>query len=148
MQLCLQMLRDTKWRSSDWWQFNLTWSLTLGEEHKNLRTECWRIYLNLRGRSEQETAEKCAMMTFMSCSLQQMSLGRSKQGEWCGRGMLHACGKDKCQYGLAGNHEGKWLLGGPRRRRENNINVYLKETGWERVDRMALVNTIMSVRAS
>lgn len=62
--------------------------------------------------------------------------------------MLHACGKDKGQYGLAGNHEGKRLLGGPRRRRENNINVYLKEIGWERVDRMALVNTIMSVRAS
>ena len=36
----------------------------------------------------------------------------------------------------------------PRRKRENNINMYLKEIGWERVGRMALVNTIMNVRAS
>jgi len=57
-------------------------------------------------------------------------------------------GEDKGQYGLFGNHEGKRLLGRPRRRRENNINMYLKETGWERVDRMAFVNTIMNVRAS
>ena len=55
--------------------------------------------------------------------------------------------EDKGQYDLAGNHKGKRLLGRSRCRRENNINMYLKEIGWERVDRMALVNTIMNVRA-
>jgi hypothetical protein len=57
-------------------------------------------------------------------------------------------GEDKGQYGLVGNHKGKRLLGRPTCRRENNVNMYFKEIGWERVDRMALVNTIMNVRAS
>ena len=57
-------------------------------------------------------------------------------------------GADKGQNGLDGNHEGKRLLGRLRRRRENSINMYLKETGWERVDRMTVVNTTVNVRAS
>jgi hypothetical protein len=49
---------------------------------------------------------------------------------------------------LVGHHKGKRLLGRSRRRRENNISMYLKEIVCERVERMALVNTIMNVRAS
>jgi hypothetical protein len=57
---------------------------------------------------------------------------------------------------LVGKPEGKRILGRPRRIREDNIKMYLRERGWEGVDCMnlaqdrnqwrALVNTVMNLR--
>jgi hypothetical protein len=57
---------------------------------------------------------------------------------------------------LVGKPEGKGPLGRPRRRWEDNIEIYLRETGFGDVDwihlaqdrdaRRALVNTVMNLR--
>jgi hypothetical protein len=57
---------------------------------------------------------------------------------------------------LVGKPEGKRLLGGPRRRWVDNIEIHLRETGWDDIgcidlaqDRdqwRALVNTVMNLR--
>jgi hypothetical protein len=69
-----------------------------------------------------------------------------------------ACiGEIRCAYKiLVGKPEGKRPLGGPKRSRESNIRMDLKETGWEVVywrhlvqDRdqwVDLVNTITKLR--
>jgi hypothetical protein len=59
---------------------------------------------------------------------------------------------------LVGNPEGKSPLGRPRRRWEDNIRMYLTETGWEAVDWINLgqdreqwgdlVNTVVNLRVS
>jgi hypothetical protein len=58
---------------------------------------------------------------------------------------------------LAGKREGKSPLGRPRRRREDNIKLYIKEIGCDDVDSIhvaqvgtgwwrAVVNTVMNIR--
>jgi hypothetical protein len=57
---------------------------------------------------------------------------------------------------LVGKPEGKRPLGRPRRRWMDNINIYLRELGWDGVDWIdlapdrdqwsALVNTVMNLR--
>jgi hypothetical protein len=57
---------------------------------------------------------------------------------------------------IAGKSEGKRPLGRPRHRREGNIRIGFRETGWEGVDWMhlaqdreqwrTLVNTVMNLR--
>jgi hypothetical protein len=59
---------------------------------------------------------------------------------------------------LVGKPEGNIALARPRRRREDNIRMDLKEAGWEDADWMhvtqdsdrwwTLVNTVMSLRVS
>jgi hypothetical protein len=60
-------------------------------------------------------------------------------------------------YGiLVGKPEGKRPLGRPRRKRVNNINMYLREIGWDGMDCIdmaenrnqwrALMNTVMNFR--
>jgi hypothetical protein len=44
-------------------------------------------------------------------------------------------GGKRCAYSiLVGKPEGKRQIGRPRRRWENNINMDLKEIGWESMD--------------
>jgi hypothetical protein len=57
---------------------------------------------------------------------------------------------------LVGKPEGKRQLGRPRRRRVDNIKIYLREIGWDGMDWIdlaqdkdqwrALVNTVMNLR--
>jgi hypothetical protein len=57
---------------------------------------------------------------------------------------------------LVGKPEGKRLLGRPRRRWVDNINIDLREIGWDGIDWIdlaqdrdqwrALVNTVMNIR--
>jgi hypothetical protein len=66
-------------------------------------------------------------------------------------------GEMRNAYGvLVGKPEGKRPLGRPRRRGEDNIRMYLRETGWKGVEWMhmaqdrdqwrAFVNTVMKLR--
>jgi hypothetical protein len=66
-------------------------------------------------------------------------------------------GEEECIYGiLVGKPEGKRPLGRPRRRWVDNINLDLREIGWNGVDWIdraqdrdqwrALVNTVLNLR--
>jgi hypothetical protein len=74
--------------------------------------------------------------------------------------MDRACGthgeKTNTYRILVGKPEGKKSLGGPRRRCEDNINMDLREIGWNGIDWIdlaqdrgrwrAFLNTVMNVR--
>jgi len=47
-----------------------------------LRTGCWREHLDSRGRKWQEARQKCPMMSFIICTLQEMWLWWSNWGGW------------------------------------------------------------------
>jgi hypothetical protein len=59
---------------------------------------------------------------------------------------------------LVGKQEGKRPLRGPRRRRVNNVKMYIRELGWDGMDWIdlaqdrdqwrALVNTVMNLQVS
>ena len=51
--------------------------------------------------------------------------------------MLHAWGEEGCIQGFSGETRGKELLGRPRRRWEDNINLDLQEVCWD-IDRIDL----------
>jgi hypothetical protein len=89
------------------------------------------------------------------CLWPQISLGKSSQGEWGGRGMWHAWERrEKCTRFR--KPEGKRPLGRPRRRWEDRIRMDLMEIGlgvvdWIRLaqdrDRWrAVVSAVMSLR--
>jgi hypothetical protein len=62
---------------------------------------------------------------------------KSKGIAWTGRVIHMGEMRSACNI-LIGNHEGKRLLGRPRRRWENNIRMDLTEVGWEGLDWMHL----------
>jgi hypothetical protein len=57
----------------------------------------------------------CAVRRFINCTLPQISLGRSKQGEWGGWGMWHTWGR-KVYVVLSGKPDGKRPLERQRHR--------------------------------
>jgi hypothetical protein len=80
-------------------------------------------------RRDEVTGEwrKCTMRNFIICTHPQISLGKSSQGECCGRGMWHAWGRrEKCKrfgweipeerdhledQGVGGKIKSEWILG-------------------------------------
>jgi hypothetical protein len=73
--------------------------------------------------------------------------------------MWRVCGEERGVHTvLVGKHEGKKPLGRPRRRWEDNIKIYLQETGWDCGDWMelaqdrdrwwALVSTVKNLRVA
>jgi hypothetical protein len=67
--------------------------------------------------------------------------------------MLHGWGKRNAYRILVGNSEGKRPLGRPRRRWVDNIEMDLREIGWDWIDLAqdrdkwrALVNAVMNLR--
>jgi hypothetical protein len=76
-----------------------TWSLTLREEHR-LRVFENRVLRRIFGPKRDEVTENggsCTMRNFIICSHPQISLGKSSQGEWGGRGMWYAWERrEKC----------------------------------------------------
>ena len=78
-----------------------------------------------------------------------------KKNEWTGH--VARMGYRRGTYRvLVGRRGGKTPLGGPRRRWEDNIKIYLEEVGWEGMDWIdlalvwdgwwALVNAVMNLR--
>jgi hypothetical protein len=62
-----------------------------------LRTGFREEYLDLRGMRWRENEGTYTMRNFIICTHPQISLGRSSQGEWGGRGMWHTWGRrEKC----------------------------------------------------
>jgi hypothetical protein len=99
-----------------------TWSLTLRNiDWGFLRTECWGIYLDLKGKMDHE--ENFIMTNFTACNLDWILLGWLNQGGWGGLDMWHAWGRGEVFTGF-------WL-GGPKVRDhwEDNIKIDLRETG-------------------
>jgi len=96
-----------------------------------LRTGCWGENLELGGRRKQTAEEDCIMRSFIICTLYQMLLAWSIQGEWDGRTCsIH--GKMRNVYSnLVRKPEGQRPLGWPRRRWEDNLRVDLREREWE-----------------
>jgi hypothetical protein len=86
------------------------------------------------------------MRNFIICTHPQISLGKSSQGERCGRGMWHAWER----------REKARPPGRPRRRWEYGIRMDLRETGWGGVDWIrlaqdrdrwrAVVSAVMNLR--
>jgi hypothetical protein len=80
---------------------------------------------------------------------------KSRRIRWAGQ-VAQMVEKTNAYRILAGKAEGKRPLGRPRRRWVDNIKIYLKETGWDFMDWIALaqdrdqwssvVNTVMNLR--
>jgi hypothetical protein len=71
------------------WERNIDWGC--------LRTGSCEEYLNLRGMKWRENGGSCTVRNFVICTHPQISLGKSSQGEWGGRGMWHALERtEKC----------------------------------------------------
>jgi hypothetical protein len=69
--------------------------------------------------------------SFIIWTRHQISLSRSNQGEWGGRGMWHAWQRGQTCTGFRwGKPEGKSPLERPRRRWEVGIKMDLREIGW------------------
>jgi hypothetical protein len=74
-----------------------------------------------------ENGGSCTVSNFITCTHPQISLDKSSQGEWGGRGMLHACERrEKCtrfwwespregdhleDQGVGGKMGSEWILG-------------------------------------
>jgi hypothetical protein len=81
---------------------------------------------------------------------------KSRRMRWAGHVARMGEERKKVNRVLVGNPKGKRQLGRPRRRWEDGIRMYLKETGWGSVgwiylaqerDRLrAFVNTVMNLR--
>jgi hypothetical protein len=89
------------------------------------------------------------------CSPSIIIINKPRRIRWAGH--VARTGKKRNAYSsLVGKPEGKRPLGRPRRRRENNIEMNLKERGWGGMDWIhqvqnsdqwkALVNTLMNLR--
>jgi hypothetical protein len=74
-----------------------TWSLTLKEQHRSRVFEN-RVLMRIFGHKWDEvTGESCTMVSFITCTHPQISLGRSNQEKCGGQGMWHAWEKrEKC----------------------------------------------------
>jgi hypothetical protein len=97
-------------------------------------------------------------MSFITGTLRQVLIIRlikSRRMIWAG--YVGRMGKKRNAYRiLVGTPEGKRPLGIPRRRREDNIKMDLREMGWDSIDWIdlaqdkdqwrALVNTVMNLR--
>jgi hypothetical protein len=90
------------------------------------------------------------------CSPSIIRMIKTRRMRWAGH-VVHIGGKRNAYRILVGKPEGKRPLGRPRRRREDNIRMDLREIGWGGMDWIdlaqdrdqwrALVNTVMNLRA-
>jgi hypothetical protein len=85
--------------------------------------------LDLRRKKWQKAGEDCIMKNFVNVKIKEDVIG----------GICCTQGRDKNAYNIyVGKAEGKRRLGSHRRRLEDNIRIYLRETGREVVDWMHL----------
>jgi hypothetical protein len=103
----------------------------------------------------QEVGENCIMRSFITCTLLQVQSDQVREDEMC-----RACStngeKRNAHRILVGKPEAKRPLGRPRRSWVDNIEMDLRETGWDGVDWIdmaqdrdqwrALVNTVLNLR--
>jgi hypothetical protein len=135
-----------------------TWSLTLGEEHR-LRVFENRVLRKIFGpKREKDRSWRKLHNDELHSLYSSPNIVRgikSRPMRWAG--YVARMGEGRGVYrALVGRPEGKRRLGRPRRRWEDNIKIYLRETGidgtnciqlaQDRVQWRACVNTVMDLR--
>ena len=86
-----------------------------------------RVPRRLFGPKMQRYRENYKTRTLRSCTAHQMI--KSRRMTWAGH--VAPMGETSGTFGgLMGKPEGKKPLGRPRRRWENNINIYLRDVSW------------------
>jgi hypothetical protein len=107
------------------------------------------IYIYIERERERERALRSVLLTKYHSGDQ---VKKTEMGRTCG-----TCGERRGAYrALVGKPEGRRRLGRPRRRREDNIKMDLREIGWGSADWIdlaqdrdrwrALVYTVMNLR--
>jgi hypothetical protein len=140
-----------------------TSSLTLREERR-LRVFKHVVLKNVLCPKEEEVTghwENCIMRNFMICTANPTLLGWANEGRWSGRGVwrIRGAGDNKHAFRiLVRKNERKTSLGRHRHRCEDNMEMYIEETGWEGVNLILLaqekekwqgfMNKLMNIRVS
>jgi hypothetical protein len=134
-----------------------TWSLTLREEHRLRVSENRMLRIFGPKREDDGSWRKLHNDEFHSLysASNILRVIKSRRMKWAGH--VARMGEGRGLYRiLVGRLEGKRPLGRPRRRRENNIKMDLREIGidganciqlaQDRVQWQAFVNTVMNLR--